>query len=333
MTRRTAIFGGRLFAVVAAVCMVFSGLASRAAFAEVVDRIVAVVNDDIILLSELQEKLKPYADKLESMGYSEEKQQLMLTKLRNDLLDKLIEERLTDQQVKSKGISVSEDEIDSAIDRIKEIRSLSDEQLRQALENEGMNMEAYRRQMREQLTRSKLLDYEIKSKIVVTEEDIEKYYEEHLDQYGGEKKYHLRTILMRVPSFATEMGKNEVRRKMENVYQQLKDGADFAEMARRYSESSLAADGGDLGFFKLKEMAPQFQEALDGKPEGYYTPIMDTGQGFQIFFIEEIVTTSAKSLKEVSAEIHNQLYQQRVNERFSAWIKELRDRSHIKVIQ
>jgi peptidyl-prolyl cis-trans isomerase SurA len=333
MTGKPGIFGGRLLALAAAVCIVFSAMTSRAAIAEVVDRIVAVVNDDIILLSELQEKMKPYTEKIESMGYPEDQERLMMTKLRNDLLDKLIEERLTDQQVKSKGISVSEEDIDGAIERIKQIRSLSDEQLRKALEREGMSLEEYRRQMREQLTRSKLLDYEIKSKIVVTEEDIQKYYEDHPEEYGGEKKYHLRTIIMRVPSYASEAGKNEVRRKMENVYEQLKQGADFAEMARRYSESSLAAEGGDLGLFKLKEMAPQFQEALEGKPEGYYTPVMDTGQGFQIFYIEDIVDTSAKSLEEVKAEIHNRLYQQRVNEKFSAWVKELRDHSHIKVIQ
>jgi peptidyl-prolyl cis-trans isomerase SurA len=194
-------------------------------------------------------------------------------------------------------------------------------------------MEQYRKQLREQLLRSKLLDYEVKSKIVITEADVQKYYEENIEEFGGEKKYHLRNIVMRVPRFADEDEKLAVRRRMEEVYQKLQQGADFAEMARRYSESSLAADGGDLGFFKLKEMAPEFRQVLSEKDAGSFTPILDTSQGYQIFYVEEIVTTAPKALEEVRAEIQNRLYQQRVNEGFDAWLGELQNRSYIKVIQ
>jgi peptidyl-prolyl cis-trans isomerase SurA len=257
----------------------------------------------------------------------------MLVELRKDMLNNLIDERITDQQVDRLGISVSQEEIDNALQRIKEIRSLTDDQLRKALSRQGLTMEEYRKQLQEQLLRSKLLDYEIKSKIVVTEADIKRYYETHLEEFGGEKKYHLRTIIMRVPSFADEEEKSRVRQKMEEVYDRLEKGADFAEMARRYSESGLAAEGGDLGLFKLEEIAPQFREALKGKSAGSYTSVLDTEQGYQIFFIEDIVDTPAKALEEVSAEIQNRLYQEQVNEKFSAWLEDLRKNSHIKVIQ
>jgi peptidyl-prolyl cis-trans isomerase SurA len=314
-------------------CVIFFAAAGISAASELVDRIVAVVNDDIILLSELEKEIKPYKEKLSSMGYSKEQELQMLVELRKDMLDNLIDERITDQQVDRLGISVSQEDIDKAFQRVQKIRSLTEEQLRKVLAREGLTMEEYRKQLKEQLLRSKLLDYEIKSKIVITEEDIKQYYETHLEEFGGEKKYHLRTIIMRTPSYADKEEKDRVREKMEEVHNQLEKGADFAEMARRYSESSLAAEGGDLGLFKLEEIAPQFREVLEGKSAGSYTSVLDTEQGYQIFFIEEIVETSAKAIEEVSAEIQNRLYQEQVNAKFSAWLEDLRENSHIKVIQ
>ena len=333
MTRGRVFSGCRAIALAFGICLFLCAAAARVASADVVDRIVAVVNDDIILLSDLKERLRPYIEKLEAMGYPPEQEQQMLEKMKKDFLDRLIEERLTDQQVKSKGISVSENEVDMAIERLKQMQSLTDEALGKGLESEGLTMEQYRKQLQEQLLRSKLLDYEVKSKIVVTEEDIQKYYEKNIEEFGGEKKYHLRNIVMRVPPFADEDEKLAVRRRMEAVYQKLQQGADFAEMSRRYSESSLAADGGDLGFFKLKEMAPEFRRVLAEKDAGSFTPILDTSQGYQIFYVEEIVTTTPKALEEVRAEIQSRLYQQRVDEGFDAWLEDLRSRSYVKVIQ
>ncbi len=314
-------------------CTVLGATAGNSAASELVDRIVAVVNDDIILLSDLEKEIKPYQERLRSMGYSQEQEMQMLVKVRKDMLDNLIDERITDQQVDRLGISVSPEEIDKAIDRFKETRSLTDDQLRMALSRDGLTMEQYREQFREQLLRTKLLDYEIKSKIVITEAEIKRYYENHPEEFGGEKKYHLRTIIMRVSSFAGDEEKARVRQKTEEVYSHLEKGADFAEMARRYSESTLAAEGGDLGLFKLEEIAPRFREAIEGKAPGAYTPVIGTEQGYQIFFIEDIVETPAKTLEEVSAEIQNRLYQEQVNERFSAWLEDLRKNSHVKVIR
>jgi peptidyl-prolyl cis-trans isomerase SurA len=333
MTHKFISRGFHVLVIAAGLGLFLSGAFFCSAHAELLDRIVAVVNDDIILLSDLQEKMRPYVQKLESMGYPPEQESLMRSKLRKDFIDRLIDETLTDQQIKTKGISVSESEVENAIERMKEIRSLTDEQLRKGLKSEGLTMEAYRKQMREQLLRAKLLDYEVKSKIVVTEEDIRKYYEDHLGEFGEEKKYHLRTIVMRVPSFADEDTEDAVRLRMEEVYQKLKQGADFAELARRYSESSLAADGGDLGLFLLEDMSAQIRQAIEDKSEGEITPILDTGRGYQIFYVEDIVTTEPRALEEVSADIQNRLYQERVDGGFSAWLEDLRGRSYIKVIQ
>jgi len=301
--------------------------------AEVVDRIVVVVNDDIILLSDVNLLLFPYEEKVRAMGYPEDQQRKMIFQIREDVIKKLIDQKLTDQQVEKQGLTITDQEIDRAIERLKERRGVTDEDLRNGLALEDLTMEDFRNQMKHQLLRTRLVDYEVKSRIVITEKDIKEYYDNHPEIFGGLKEYHLRNIILRVSSYASENEKRAVRKKMEGIYAQLESGADFAEMARRYSESSLASEGGDLGLFKLDDMAPALQEAIENLEANNFTPILDTDQGYQIFYVEKVITDSARPLESVSKEIEQKLYEERLNSKFSAWLEDLRKRSHIKIVR
>ena len=301
--------------------------------AEIVDRIVAVVNDDIIVLSELDELFKPYAARIRALGYPFEKERKMLFRVREDILNQLIDRKLTDQEIKKSKIAVSEKEIDSTIERIKEASFYTDEELREALAGEGLTMEVYRKRIKEQILRTKLVNLEIRSKIVITREDIKSYYESHSDKYCGEKKYRLRNIIMRVSPFANEVEKLAVFKKMEAILAKLKKGEPFENMAGINSESSLAAEGGDLGLFGFDELSPQLQEAIKGINAGEFTSVLDTDQGYQIFFIQEIVKTQGKSLEEVSPEIEEKLFNEINDKKFQSWLENLRKRSHIKIIK
>jgi peptidyl-prolyl cis-trans isomerase SurA len=319
-----------LLALFAPFAVLFPPAVSRG---EIVDRIVAVVNDDIITLSELNERMRPYVTRVRAMGYTAAQEQQMLFKIREDILKQIIEQRLTDQQVKKDGITVGDAEVDAAIERIKQAQTLTDEELRKNLAAEGVTLNEYRRKMKEQLLRTRVLDYEVKSKIVVTEEDIKAYYDSHPAEFGGDRFYHLRNIILRLPEFAGEKKRKAVRDRMEAISAELAAGASFAEMARRYSESSLAADGGYLGRFKLKDLAPKIAAAVKETPAGGYTPVIDTDQGFQILYVERIEDVPPKSLKSVSKEIEEKLYKKMLDDKFNDWLEELRSRSHIKIVR
>jgi peptidyl-prolyl cis-trans isomerase SurA len=301
--------------------------------AEVVDRVVAVVNDDIIALFELNEAVKPYTDRIEALGYPLEKKRRVLFKVREDILNQLIDKKLTDQEIKRTNITVTEKEIDSAIERFKESGFHTDEELREALARQGLTMEAYRKRVKDQILRSKLLNIEVKSKIVITRKDVEAYYESHMDQYGGEKKYHLRNIIMQVSPYANENEKLLIFNKIKKVREKVEGGKSFKSMARTYSESPLAADDGDLGWFKLEEFSPQLQEAIKGLKAGEMTPILDTDQGYQLFYVEEIRITAGKTLEEAFPEIEKNLYREVSDNKFHAWLEDLRKKSHIKIIK
>jgi peptidyl-prolyl cis-trans isomerase SurA len=300
---------------------------------EIVDRIVAVVNDDIITLIELNSSLKPYAEKIQSLGYPPEKEKQLLFNVRKDLLDRLINEKIEDQEIKRAKVEISEEQINKTIEQIKETNYLTDEQLREALAKDGLTMEEYRKKIKDQILRTRLVNIKVKSKIVITKEDIKAYYDDHIKEYGGTQKYQLRNIIMKVPLFADTGGKLEIKAKMDDILEKLKGGASFETLAAKYSESPAASDGGRLGEFEFDSLSPQLQEAIGKIKPGEFTSVLDTDQGYQIFLLEEIKREKGKTLEEVTPEIERKLYNETINEKYQAWIGDLRKQAVIRIIQ
>ncbi|MGD9238755.1 MAG: SurA N-terminal domain-containing protein [Desulfobacterales bacterium] len=308
-------------------------LNGQAADAVVVDRIVAVVNDDLITLFDLNQNFRPYEANIKALGYAPEKERETLFKLRTDLLNQLIERKLSDQVVKKNNIEVSEQEIDTALERLKDARSLTDDDLRTGLARQGLTLEEYRKNLKQQLLRNKLVNREVKSKIVITEDDINAYYDAHREKFAGELNYHLWNIFIRTPEFADDSTKRIALEKMEAVLTQLRQGRSFESFAVDDPDSPIAPKGADLGQFKLDELSPELREAVSGMKAGDFSPILKTDMGYQIIFVQKIVEAKSKSLAAVKSEIHEILYNEAVDNRFQKWLKDLRKKSHIKIIK
>jgi peptidyl-prolyl cis-trans isomerase SurA len=300
---------------------------------EIVDRIVAVVNDDVITLSELNVVIKPYVEKIRALGYAPDKEKAMIFKVRDSMLHRLVDEKIEDQEIKRAKIEISDRQVDEAIERIKQTNYYTDEDLRAELSGEGMTMKDYRTRIKEQILRSKLVNLNVKSKIVITREDIKAYFKKHLDKYGGKTKYHLRNIIMKVPGFADSKNRHEIKATMDEILEKLKAGQSFAELAKKYSESSAASDGGDLGLFESDALSPQIRKAIKKIKPGEFTPVLDTDQGYQIFFLEKIVKEPGKPLEAVSPEIERILYEESVNKKYNSWLEGLRKQAVIKIIE
>lgn len=308
-------------------------MAITAANGELVDRIVAIVNDDMILLSDLENAEHSYRQRMIQSGYSQAQQDMALKEHRPQILEQLITQKITDQQVLRLKIQVSDSEIDAAIERIKEINNLTDERLRHKIELDGMTYDAFRKEITDQLQRSKLVNREVKSKIVITDEDVNAYYEKNRDQYSSRTTYHLRHILIRHRQDEGPDKQKGALALAQRIYQRLKDGEDFAQLAKVYSEAKSADQGGDLGAFDLRLLAEPIQKALDGREKGAFTEVVDTDQGFQIFYIEDVTERGGKSMEKVKAEIQEKLYAEIVDQKFKDWLTSLREHSHIQIIE
>ena len=306
---------------------------AAASDAMLVDRIVAVVNEDVITLYDLNLALQPYEAKVRELNYSPEKEQEALFKLRADLLNQIIDEKLTDQAIKRNNIEVSEKEIDAAVERVKMSRSLTEEDLRAGLAQQGMTMEEYRKAIKEQLLRNILVNREVKSKIVITEDEIKKYYETHREKYAGETKYHIWSIFIRSSEVVDESTKALALEKMESIITKLKQGQAFESLAAQKPDSPLAPEGADLGLYQLDELSMQLQKTVKDMKAGDFSPILNTDMGYQIIYVQKIIHTDAKSMADVKAEIQQTLYEDAVENRFQTWLKNLRKKSYIKIIQ
>jgi peptidyl-prolyl cis-trans isomerase SurA len=302
-----------------------------AADREVVDRIVVEVNDDIVLLSELEKALAPYEKAIKERGLRPSVAQEMRYRARKDVIDELINRKLTEQKAAELGINVEPSDIDAAIEHLKDSMFYTDEDLRQAIAREGYTMKEYRSQIKDQIQRSQLLSREVKSKTVVTREEVEAYYQAHQEQYEDKVQYHLRNIIMQPDEFAGQAEQAAVLKTMQDIRNQLETGASFEDLARQYSQSSFAEDGGDLGLFELDELSEQLQKSIAGTAPGEFTPVIETGRGFQIFYVQEIVNQSVTPVEKVAEEIRQKLYQEKLNERFESWLTKLREQSHIKI--
>jgi len=328
---QTALSGFYRRGIVFTIVILSIGVA--AADTEVVDRIVAVVNEDLITLYDLNQAIHPYEDNIRALGYSPEKERETLFKLRTDLLDQIIDRKLTDQVIKKNNIEVSEKEIDAALERIKEARSLTEEDLRAGLAQQGLTLEEYRQNLKQQLLRNILVNREVKSKIVITEDEIKRYYDAHSEKYGGETKYHIWNIFIRVPEFADESTKRLALEKMQAIAAKLKQGQPFESLAAQKPDSSLAPEGADLGLYQLEELSPQLQKAVKDMQAGEFSSILNTDMGYQIIYVQKIIKTDAKSMADVKSEIQQTLYDEAVDNRFQTWLQNLRQKSHIKIIQ
>ncbi|MBW1676526.1 MAG: SurA N-terminal domain-containing protein [Deltaproteobacteria bacterium] len=321
----------KLFGFLFILCCLVSGVV--AGYAELADRIVAIVNDDVITLSELDEALEPYVRQVREAHYPPGAGREMLFKLRQDILNKMIDEKLTYQETERLHVSVDERDVDQHIEQIKSEHFLTEEELRKSLAAEGYTLEEYRERIKEQMLQVKLINIEVKSKIAVTEKDIRDYYEEHRKDYQGTQRYHLRTILIRVPPSADADQKKAALEEIESIVKDFKSGAAFDELAKQYSQDGTAVAGGDLGLFTLNELSAEFQETVRSMAEGQISPVLQTPKGYQILMLQEIKKIPGKTLKEARIEIHERLYRDLVEEKYKVWLKALRDRSYVKIIQ
>ncbi|MBW1999163.1 MAG: peptidyl-prolyl cis-trans isomerase [Deltaproteobacteria bacterium] len=297
---------------------------------EVVNRIVAIVDDDIITLYELNKRIKEVTGLAPNALRLRSEEQYLTT--RRQVLELLIDEKITQKKIHELGIRISKGRIDSTIERIKEENGWTQEDLVKMLKEQGLTLEKYREEIKKGLERVELINREVKSRIVIREEEIRKYYEDHKDRFRADERVHLAGIFLiaRSPDDREEM--QELEKKGKRILLELRNGGDFASMAKMYSQGPGADKGGDLGKFRLDELDPALGEALRDLREGEYSKLIRRPNGFQIFRLLKREGGQYRPFEEVRDAVYRVLYNQEVDHLYSAWIKELRSSSYTKIV-
>ncbi|MRH78600.1 molecular chaperone SurA [Spiribacter sp. C176] len=266
-------------AVLAAWLLVFSALSAQAEEV-LLERIVAVVNDTVILSSELEAEQVAVRLELQERGV----QMPPDDELRRQVLERLITQQLQLNQAERLGIQVDSTTLDAAVRRVAENNNLSLTGLRDALATEGLNMAEFREQIRREIVISRLRQQVMSQRIDVTEQEIEQF----MERSGGRgDELRLGQILIGVPEAASADTIDEARARAESIREQLLDGADFSSLAAAESDASNALNGGDLGWRLASQLPSAINEALSGLEAGDISPVIRTPSGFQILRISD----------------------------------------------
>ncbi|MBU2499239.1 MAG: SurA N-terminal domain-containing protein [Proteobacteria bacterium] len=298
--------------------------------AEVFNRVVAVVNDEVITLHELNKRIG------EMTGYAPEQLKLSdeqrYIETRRKVLELLIDERIAQEKIKELGIRVNEKQIEATIEKVKRDNQWTQEDLIVALKREGFTLEKYREIIKKDLERDRLLDGEVKSKIIIREEMIARYYEEHKQDFASAKKFHFAGIFLMARDLKDQEEMRLLHKKGQEVLERLRAGEDFGELARRFSQGPGVAEGGDLGVFSAEELDPELRKIVESIPEGGFSDLIERPNGIQIVRVIRRDGGEIKPLDDLRNAIHGILYRQEVNMRYNVWIKDLRDRSYTRII-
>ena len=299
----------------------------------VVDRIVAVVNDDVITQHDVDLALRPHLDNLKTQGMPPDLQRQSMDRLRREAVESLIDAKLVEQEAKRHNITVSEAEVDQHIDQLKKAHGVGDAEIRAMLAEKGLGLEEYRRDIKGMIQRTKLVNREVRSRVVVTRDEIAAYYETNLAKFGGRRRYHLWNLFIRMPSSAPAAQREAAQVALKDALGELQAGRSFEEIARRHAGRSEGVQGADLGFFNIEELAPQLREVVKLMKPGEVSPLVETEFGYQVLFVQELQDAPGRPLSEVETEIMDTLFRERVDSKVKDWISELRRRSYIKVTE
>ncbi len=285
---------------------------------EIVDRIVAVVNGEIITLFELNQALKPILKKHDADGSGLPLESVAM--LRRDLLERLIDSMLLGQEINRYDISVSAVEVENYIRTFKEQNNLNDGQLNKFLQLENMTRQEYEDNIRQDLLKHRLIGGMVQRKIVVTGDEVQEYYEKNKNLYQRQKQVRLELIVLPSNVDAASLRKD------------IAEGSiSFAEAARKYSIGPGGEQGGDIGMLGWDDLGPVWREALEGVPVGEMT---------QPFFLEgkeaflrltSLEEGKLKALSEVESEIIDRLYGPKFEMQFTEYMQKLRKKAVIDV--
>jgi len=313
---------GRVGMVLIACVLLFSGLAGASVL---LDRVVAIVNQDVITWSELYKTMEADASPAVKAMKEEERRKVFRDN-EASFLETLINVRLQMQEAKNLGIGVSDAELQEAIDSIKKKYSMSEEAFKESLKGEGFTYEEYKKRLREQIIISKLVNTQIRNKIVVKDDEIRKFMTENKDALGDTEGYKISQIVLKKQK---DSDKSRLEEKASELLKKIEGGESFSAVARQYSEDPSASAGGDLGFLEKKQLNKTFTDVISGMQPGDVSKPFWTDNGLHILKLES--RSAAKNNTEIFEEAGNMLRNKLFTARYNAWMKSLREKAFIEV--
>lgn len=313
------LFGVRTGRPAAALLLVWFWLVFALPFpaeAKLEDRIVAVVNKDLIMLSELKRDLLSDHERLRKLYQGEELERRLKT-AEAIAVTKMIERKLQLQAAQNKGVDVSDQEVVQAVAEMKK----QGERIDSADPDTARNV-------REQLTLMRVVDREVRGLIMVADSEMKRYYQEHQERFAYPEEYQLSQILIRSRNpdeLSIALGRAEA------LLATLKQGESFEDLALRFSDGANASLGGRLGLVRQGELVPALEQALTTMEVGQITGIVETAEGLHIVRVDDKKPRQFRPFQQVKAEIQSLVFQQKTEDQYQTWMADLKNKAYIEI--
>jgi parvulin-like peptidyl-prolyl isomerase len=292
----------------------------------VVDRVVAVVNEDVILMSELQEAFVLFLrEARETMPTTDLDRERLLQKV----LARMVDHRLQIQEARRDKVEVTEDEIGTVMDDFVKRNGGDRPRIEEQLRAQGLSWELVRRDMRDSLLAQKVRARRIGRRSTVTEVEVDGYLAENRVKFETELKYHPRHIAVLAQPPNSTAAWARAKAETDGIVARLRAGADFAELARQASQDGSASEGGDLGWLARGELAPVFEEPILRLGKGEVTEPIKSDNGYHLFRLEEREALTSEMLGQLRQQARDILLQKKAQERLEEWLQGLRQRALI----
>ena len=297
-------------------------------FAATFDRVVARVNNDVITLGTLEDRVAVFSSRMKTSGSVDE--QLPKKKLMKTILDEMIAEKLQTQEAKKLGMEVAEKTLEEALDDIYNNNNITSEQFEDMLKNEGSDLEAYKEAIRDQILVSRITKMIVGSG-AVKERSIRKYYRKNKKDYWVPGKITASHIMFIKENGSSDKEMKLKKKKAEAILQQIHGGEEFSELAKKYSEDVSAHSGGELGAIDRGTMMPAFENAAFNLKIGEVSKVVETANGFHIIKCDNVIPGYVKEYKIVRAEIESILSSKKRKQKYQEWLKGLKKVSFIEI--
>ncbi len=290
--------------------------ASLLSAAQVDDGIIAIVNSDLIMLSEVKRELASERERIQK-EYRGDALARRLKTAEYMVLTSMIERKLQLQEAKARNIVVTDQEVRQAAQQMKQQGRTIDEANPADLKN-----------VREQLTLLRIVDREVRSGVMVADSDMKRYFQEHRDRFALSEEYTLSEIFIQPRS---PDDTSDAREKVREVMARLKQGEPFEDLALRFSDGPNASHGGHLGLVQQGELLPGIEHTIATLVPGGISDVIETSEGFHIMRLEDKKPKQFRPYEQVRTEIQGLVFQQKSEDVFQAWLADLKNKAYIEI--
>ena len=296
------------------------------------DYVVAVVNDAIVLHSELEARRMPVLAEAQQIADPKERER-RIAKLTSQVLDEIVNEELQVQAAEAAKIEVEGSEVQAALDEIKQQNNLDDAGLTAALAGQGFTMANYKHELRRQLLRLRAANQLVAPKVQITDEDVRARYDQMARRTEQVQAVKLSHMLFKLPEHATEQQIAEAKDKASKAIGRVKGGEEFAKVAATESDDdSTKTTGGELGWFQRGSMAnPDWEPVVFAMDKGDVRGPVSGPQGFHVFQVTEIKRSDLKPFPEMKDQLQRELRRREMDKQTATWIEELRKKAYIDI--